>query len=353
MIASDPIVDDAFADATFCEQCGRENCEGHNDLQPAKAIAFTLAELARHQFPARLPILERDGCAILRAGHLGQINALRGVGKTWFLQTIALIASSNTRALGLSSVTPCRGLHIDGEMGSEELQDRYADLRQKLSITGDLPITIIAADWQEDFLPRLDTPAGQAFIEPYVALADFIILDNRSCLFDPEGEKDPVAWQPAQNYLLSLRRRGKAVMTGHHSNRLGGSRGHSKAEDALNLMIQLTRPEGYTADQGAEFVVSFEKSRGVHGAAVAPFRARLTDTGWTTEPVENETASSTVTTKVLDYLRVAHEAGDRPKSANAAASKIGGKRQRVLQAWADLLKAGTIRLHPEGGFYVA
>ena len=81
-------------------------------------------------------------------------------------------------------------------------------------------------------------------------------------------------------------------MTGHHSNRLGGSRGISKPEDALNLMIQLTRPEGYTADQGAEFVVSFEKSRGVHGAAVAPFRARLTDTGWTTEPMENETASA-------------------------------------------------------------
>ena len=138
MIASDPIVDDAFADATFCEQCGRENCEGHDDPQPAKAKAFTLAELARHQFPARLPILERDGCAILRAGHIGQLNALRGVGKTFVLQTMALIAASKARALGLSSVEPCRVLHIDGEMGSEELQDRYADLRHKLSIPGDL-----------------------------------------------------------------------------------------------------------------------------------------------------------------------------------------------------------------------
>ena len=89
-------------------------------------------------------------------------------------------------------------------------------------------------------------------------------------------------------------------------------------------MIQLTRPEGYTADQGAEFVVSFEKSRGVHGAAVAPFRARLTDTGWTTESIQNESANAANTSNVLEYLRVAHEAGDRPKSANAAASKIAG-----------------------------
>ena len=87
-------------------------------------------------------------------------------------------------------------LHVDGEMGSEELQDRYADLRHKLSIPGDPPITVVAADWQDDFLPRLDTPAGQAFIEPYVESADFIILDNRSCLFDPEGEKDPPRGSP-------------------------------------------------------------------------------------------------------------------------------------------------------------
>lgn len=269
-IATDPIVDD-FDDATFCERCGRENCEGHDaepPPEPHKAIAFTLAELARHRFPPRLPILERDGCAILRAGHLAQVNAARGVGKTWLLQTLALVAASNARALGLAAADPCRVLHIDGEMGAEELQDRYADLRHRLSIVGDLPITIVAADWQEDFLPRLDTSAGQAFIEPYVEAADFVILDNRSCLFDPEGEKDPTAWQPAQNYLLSLRRRGKAVMVGHHSNRLG--------EDALNLMLQLTRPEGYSADQGAEFLVTFEKTRGIHSASVSPFRARLT-----------------------------------------------------------------------------
>jgi hypothetical protein len=30
MITTDPIIDnDAFEDATFCDQCGRENCEGH------------------------------------------------------------------------------------------------------------------------------------------------------------------------------------------------------------------------------------------------------------------------------------------------------------------------------------
>ena len=35
----------------------------------------------------------------------------------------------------------------------------------------------------------------------FVDAADLVILDNRSCLFDPEGEKDASAWQPAQEWL--------------------------------------------------------------------------------------------------------------------------------------------------------
>src|SRR6185295_5195824 len=109
---------------------------------------------------------------------------------------------------------------------------------------------------------RLDTEEGQQFIEPVVDAADLVILDNRSCLFDPEGEKDPTAWQPAQDWLLSLRRRGKAVLLGHHSNRQGGARGHSKSEDPMNLLVRLTRPEDYSQEQGARFLVTFDKCRG-------------------------------------------------------------------------------------------
>ena len=121
-------------------------------------------------------------------------------------------------------------------------------------------MTIIAADWQDDYLPRLDTEAGQTEIEPYVENADLIVLDNRSRLVDPDGEKDPSAWQPMQDWLLSLRRRGKAVLLGHHSNRMGGARAHSKAEDPMNLLINLTRPDDYRQDQGARFAVTFDKS---------------------------------------------------------------------------------------------
>src|SRR5205823_6107860 len=149
-------------------------------------------------------------------------------------------------------------------------------VRSLTGLTGPSSLTIVAADWQEQFVPRLDTEEGQQAIEPFVEAADLVIIDNRSCSFDPESEKDPSAWQPAQDWLLSLRRRGKAVLLDHHANRLGGARGHSKPEDPMDLLLSLARPDDYRQDQGARFVVTFDKARGVHGAAVAPFLAHLT-----------------------------------------------------------------------------
>lgn len=159
--------------------------------------------------------------------------------------------------------------------------------------------------------------------------------------------------RPVLDDLLSLRRRGKTVLLGHHSNRLGGSRGHSKAEDTLNLVIKLTRPEGYTADQGARFLVTFEKTRGVHGAAVSPFEARLTSSGWEMACVETPGSRTVVTSKLLEFVRLAHSAGERPRSATAAIRHAGVNKAAGLRAWADLLKRGELAKHPEGGFYVA
>jgi len=176
------------------------------------------------------------------------------------------------------------------------------------------------------------------------------MLDNRSCLFDPEGEKDPTAWQPAQEWLLSLRRQGKAVLLIHHSNRQGSARGHSKAEDPLNLMIKLSRPEGYSAEQGARVVVEFEKYRGIHGGAVAPFVAHLRPEGWHVESLTPE--GSPVRDKLLEYVALAEEVGDRPKSANAAIRGARVQKALGLKAWAELLKAGDVEQHPDGGFCV-
>jgi hypothetical protein len=316
--------------------------------QTTTLVGLTLGQLSTHTFPERKPIFVRGDTAVFRAGHIGQAYAERGFGKSWFVGSLALAAAAGSEALGFRAPDPCRVLLVDGEMSAQELQERFALLSERLCIPTTAGLTIVAADWQEQFLPRLDTDGGQAALEPFVEAADLVILDNRSCLFDPEGEKDPSAWQPAQDWLLSLRHRGKAVLLTHHSNRMGGARGHSKSEDPMNLLIKLSRPEDYSQEQGARFIVTFEKSRGAHGSSVAPFSAQLTPTGWRTEAVEAQ--RQTAANKILEYLRLADEAGDRPKSANVAIAKARVNRNEGLRVWAELRARGQIHQLEEGGF---
>lgn len=349
---------DAFevTDPTACDVCGLEGCEIH--LPPdaeisasaSRLLALTLDELRSHRFPPRPTLLMRDGVPIVRAGHIGEVVAGRGIGKTWLLQSLALAAGSDVMVLGFHAPSPCRVLYIDGEMAAEDLQDRFALLERLMGVSPGARVTTLAADWQETYLPRLDTQSGQDAVEPFIEAADFVILDNRSCLFDPEGEKDPTAWQPAQDWLLSLRKRGKAVLMAHHANRQGGARGHSKSEDALNLIIKLERPDDYSADQGSRFVVTFDKTRGIFGAAVAPFTARLTPDGWQTE---GTSAANSVATKLLEYVRLREAAGEPVRSATVAIRGAGVNKTNGLRSWAELLTAGNIRPHPEGGFRAA
>ena len=173
-------------------------------------VGYTLAELAGHSFPDRKALFIRGDTAVFRAGHLGE-GMLSGAWKTWFLQTLALVAATGSEPWDFAHPNRVACSTSIAEMASHEIQDRFARLEDRLGTSHPKTLTVVAADWQEQYLPRLDTDTGQALVEPFVEVADLIFLDNRSCLFDPDGEKDPTAWQPAQDWLLSLRRRGKAV----------------------------------------------------------------------------------------------------------------------------------------------
>ena len=63
----------------------------------------------------------------------------------------------------------------------------------------------------------------------------------------PSPAEDRPGKQPAQDWLLSLRRRRKAVILVHHSNRQGRARWTHKPEDVMDLLVKLSRPDGYTA----------------------------------------------------------------------------------------------------------
>ena len=118
----------------------------------------------------------------------------------------------------------------------------------------------------------------------------------------------------------------------------------------MDLLIKLTRPDDYSQDQGARFLVTFDKCRSAYGSGVAPFLAHLTPGGWLSQGVDGRVL--TVAEKLLEYVRLADQAGGRPKSANAAITGARVRREAGLRAWSTLVSSGAIVEHPEGGFCV-
>ena len=98
--------------------------------------------------------------------------------------------------------------------------------------------------------------------------------------------------------------------------------------------------------------MTFEKHRGFHGPAAAPFLAHLGATGWDAQGLDG-VAQSAAGAKLVDLVRAAHEAGDPFKTAGAAIAAAKVKREIGLKAWAHLLKLGAIRELPGGKAFFA
>ena len=95
-----------------------------------------------------------------------------------------------------------------------------------------------------------------------------------------------------------MRAKGVSVLFVHHANKNGSARGTSKREDILDTVINLKRPVGYTAQDGAVFEVHFEKSRGFAGDDAQPVQISLTDDegslSWHTASIEQTTCQKVV-----------------------------------------------------------
>ena len=327
-------------------------------LQVPKLLAYSLKDLRKIVFPPRVTLVSRDEQPYFWSGQIIEVFAERGTGKTWLLLTLALLIAYAKSVMGFEVATPRKVLYVDGEMARDDIKSRLFLLAERLGINiheGDLfeNLLVIAADWQPDPIPRVDTLEMQKALEEHVQWADVVIIDNRSCLLDPEGEKDPSAWQPAGDYLLSLRRLGKTVIVAHHANRQGGARGIGKPEDAMDMVLKLTRP-GDSPEAGAMFTVSCQppdgKARGLWGKAAADFTVELTANGWMLTLPEG--VADTVERKLRDYVKAADDAGEPAKSATAAISGAKVNKAKGLAAWAALLKNGDLLVYPTGGFHI-
>ncbi len=269
-----------------------ESSQGNAEVQPDKRSlhVVNVSDLLTMDLPERghilYPVIPEQGLAMLYAP--------RGLGKTWAALTIAYAVASGQAVFGgWKAPEPRRVLYLDGEMPARTMKERVASIAA--GCEGEPPdadyLRILTPDLQPDFMPNIAMPEGQADLAPFLADVDLVVVDNIATLGRHGRENESEGWLPVQEWLLRLRRMGKAVLLIHHAGKGGNQRGTSAREDILDTVIAMKRPEDYQAEEGARFEVHLEKARGMCGPEARPFEAALRlDNGaalWATRKIED------------------------------------------------------------------
>lgn len=106
----------------------------------------------------------------------------------------------------------------------------------------------------------------------------------------PENEGE--SWLPVADWALNLRRLGKTVLFVHHDGKGGQQRGTSRKEDVMDVVIKLEHSKDYQAENGAAFLVKFEKARYLTGTDTRDQEASL---------VKDDTASRCRFVRMLNW----------------------------------------------------
>jgi hypothetical protein len=232
--------------------------------RPQTALrALDLHDLARIKFKPRAEML----APWLHSQDLCMVYAARGIGKTHFALSVAYAVATGGSFGPWQAPQPRKVLYLDGELPGAVMQQRCLmhcpDVEPLHGYMRVLTPDIVPED---ETLPDISTPEGQAAIELSIDPdTELIVIDNLSAWARTGRENDAESWHPIATWLLSLRRRGIAVLIVHHGGKNGQQRGTSKKEDLLDVVIGLSRPKDYDPQQGAVFVLEFTKARNLTG----------------------------------------------------------------------------------------
>lgn len=222
-------------------------------LLPAKD--FTELELPKKTYYLE-PIVS-DSQIILLTGW-------RGVGKSWFAQSIC---DCITRGLAFGpwkAGEPANCLYLDGEMAAQDTQRRLLDINPKQEREQDLFV------YSDAYMNQNGYPKANLLNKEWRDLMKNILLDYYIKVFaidniaslsggiDENSKKD---WDPINQWLIDLRFAGITPILLHHTNKDGNQRGTSAREDNIDLSIILKKPPNSGPENGADFIVSFSKTR--------------------------------------------------------------------------------------------
>ncbi len=227
----------------------------------------------------------------LKPGVLAMVYAQPGVGKTFLCLALALAITRKVSIGPWQCEQPAGCLYVDGEMSCKELQSRLRKLSEGLP-SNCAPLHILSAEnmrrvgWPTPNLLDAKWRDGlYSFLEEDKSYR-VLILDNLSSLAPGIDENTKQDWDAVNQWLLRLRWLGMAVILVHHAGKGGGQRGTSGREDNLDISIRLSRPNGYSMEDGCKFEVEFTKARNLFGSNATPFSFQITEVDsrltWTT-----------------------------------------------------------------------
>ena len=287
--------------------------------QPFAVRATDLATFLDAPRPPRGFLVE----GLLRERDRLLVHGWRGLGKSWWLTSLAGSLVTARPFLRYHVPRPASCLYVDGEMDATELADRFRRVLRSLDAEPQAALRLLALQDLPDHLPlpNLDTDEGQALIFREIEAmngCDVLILDNRTTLFRSDRDSNtPESWQRGQLFLQELTRRyGVATVLAHHDGKNRQQRGTSEIETVMAQCVHLTEIPNGGPDAGARFRVTLTKNRaGIRGKAAAPFTAHLIqdEKGRLAWSIGHGTASD-------EEIRELVDAG---MSQAAAAAKIG------------------------------
>lgn len=201
---------------------------------------------------------------IIQASQIILVSGWRGTGKTWFAMSLA-DAISRGEPFGPWQVRqPATCLYLDGEMAVGDIKSRLKALNLDENRVNPLYLysdayanhlglsraNLVAESWRSTMKRILVTRGVKVFI-----------VDNIASLASGLDENAKRDWDPINSWLIDLRFNGVTSILLHHTAKDGGQRGTSAREDNIDLSIILKHPRDYVPENGADFVLTFSKTR--------------------------------------------------------------------------------------------
>lgn len=189
----------------------------------------------------------------------------RGVGKTFFALSLADAITREKDFGPWKAIESVPSLYLDGEMAMQDTKQRLLLLNP--SDERESPLYL----YSDALASRCGVPRANLLNEIWrneikrILLKlniKLFIIDNIASLAPGIDENKKDAWDVVNQWLIELRFAGVTTLLLHHTGKDGkDQRGTSAREDNVDLSILLKRPPDYSPENGADFIVSFSKSR--------------------------------------------------------------------------------------------